>query len=147
MNKYIERVLADTKAKNANEPEFLQTVEEVLSSLEPVINAHPEYEKAALLERMVEPERAIEFRVTWEDDNHVWHVNRGYRVQYNAALGPYKGGIRFDPSVNLSIIKFLGFEQVFKEAVQKEKCRTRTLRRIFSLILLPMPEVPACRQV
>ena len=117
MNKYIERVLADTKAKNANEPEFLQTVEEVLSSLEPVINAHPEYEKAALLERMVEPERAIEFRVTWEDDNHVWHVNRGYRVQYNAALGPYKGGIRFDPSVNLSIIKFLGFEQVYKDAL------------------------------
>ena len=117
MNKYIERVLADTKAKNANEPEFLQTVEEVLSSLEPVINAHPEYEKVALLERMVEPERVIEFRVTWEDDNHEWHVNRGYRVQYNAALGPYKGGIRFDPSVNLSIIKFLGFEQVFKDAM------------------------------
>ena len=117
MNKYIERVLAETKAKNANEPEFLQTVEEVLSSLEPVINAHPEYEKACLLERMVEPERAIEFRVTWEDDNHEWHVNRGYRVQYNAALGPFKGGLRFDPSVNLSIIKFLGFEQVFKDAM------------------------------
>ena len=117
MNAYLERVLAETKAKNANEPEFLQTVEEVLSSLEPVINAHPEYEKACLLERMVEPERVIEFRVTWEDDNHVWHVNRGYRVQYNAALGPYKGGIRFDPSVNLSIIKFLGFEQVFKDAM------------------------------
>ena len=117
MNKYIERVLADTKAKNANEPEFLQTVEEVLSSLEPVINAHPEYEKVALLERMVEPERAIEFRVTWEDDNHEWHVNRGYRVQYNAALGPFKGGIRFDPSVNLSIIKFLGFEQIFKNSL------------------------------
>ena len=117
MNKYIERVLADTKAKNANEPEFLQTVEEVLSSLEPVINAHPEYEKVALLERMVEPERAIEFRVTWEDDNHEWHVNRGYRVQYNAALGPFKGRIRFAPSVNLSIIKFLGFEQVFKDAM------------------------------
>ena len=117
MNKYIERVLDETKAKNANEPEFLQTVEEVLSSMEPVIDAHPEYEKAALLERMVEPERVIEFRVTWEDDNHVWHVNRGYRVQYNAALGPYKGGIRFDPSVNLSIVKFLGFEQVFKDAM------------------------------
>lgn len=117
MNQYIERVLNATKAKNANEPEFLQTVEEVLSSLEPVINAHPEYEKAALLERMVEPERVIEFRVTWEDDNHVWQVNRGYRVQYNGALGPYKGGIRFDPSVNLSIIKFLGFEQVFKDAM------------------------------
>jgi glutamate dehydrogenase (NADP+) len=117
MNKYIERVLAETKAKNANEPEFLQTVEEVLSSLEPVIEAHPEYEKVCMLERMVEPERVIEFRVTWEDDNHVWHVNRGYRVQYSAALGPYKGGLRFDPSVNLSIIKFLGFEQVFKDAM------------------------------
>ena len=117
MNAYIERVLEETKKKNAGEPEFLQTVEEVLTSLEPVINAHPEYEAAALLERMVEPERVIEFRVTWEDDNHVWHVNRGYRVQYNAALGPFKGGIRFDPSVNLSIIKFLGFEQVFKDAM------------------------------
>ena len=117
MNKYIERVLADTKAKNATEPEFLQTVEEVLSSLAPVIDAHPEYEKAALLERMVEPERVVEFRVTWEDDNHVWHVNRGYRVQYNAALGPYKGGLRFQPNVNLSMIKFLGFEQVFKDAM------------------------------
>ena len=117
MNKYIERVLADTRAKNANEPEFLQTVEEVLSSLEPVINAHPEYEAAALLERMIEPERVIEFRVCWEDDNHVWQVNRGYRVQYNSALGPHKGGIRFAPSVNLSIIKFLGFEQTFKDAL------------------------------
>ena len=117
MNKYIERVLAETKAKNATEPEFLQTVEEVLSSLAPVIDAHPEYEKAALLERMVEPERVVEFRVTWEDDNHNFHVNRGYRVQYNAALGPYKGGLRFQPNVNLSMIKFLGFEQVFKDAM------------------------------
>ena len=117
MNKYIERVIEATKAKNSHEPEFLQTVEEVLTSLEPVINAHPEYEKACLLERMVEPERAIEFRVTWEDDKGEWHVNRGYRVQYNAALGPFKGGLRFDPSVNLSIIKFLGFEQVFKDAM------------------------------
>ena len=81
MNKYIERVLAETKAKNAQEPEFLQTVEEVLSSLEPVIDQHPEYEEAALLERMIEPERVIEFRVVWEDDNHKPHVNRGYRVQ------------------------------------------------------------------
>ena len=113
MNAYIERVLAETKAKNANEPEFLQTVEEVLSSLEPVINAHPEYEKACLLERMVEPERTIEFRVVWMDDNLQYHVNRGYRVQYNAALGPYKGGLRFASNVNLSIIKFLGFEQTF----------------------------------
>ena len=114
MNAYIERVLAETKAKNANEPEFLQTVEEVLSSLEPVINAHPEYEKACLLERMVEPERTIEFRVVWMDDNLQYHVNRGYRVQYNAALGPYKGGLRFASNVNLSIIKFLGFEQTFR---------------------------------
>ena len=117
MNKYIEKVLEATKAKNANEPEFLQTVEEVLTSLEPVIDAHPEYEKVCLLERMIEPERAISFRVTWEDDDHVWHVNRGYRVQFNAALGPFKGGLRFDPSVNLSIIKFLGFEQVYKDAL------------------------------
>ena len=80
MNAYLARVLEATKAKNSNEPEFLQTVEEVLSSLEPVIDAHPEYEKAALLERIVEPERTIEFRVTWEDDNHNWQVNRGYRV-------------------------------------------------------------------
>ena len=112
MNAYIERVLAETKAKNANEPEFLQTVEEVLSSIEPVIDAHPEYEKACLLERMVEPERTIEFRVVWMDDNLQYHVNRGYRVQYNAALGPYKGGLRFASNVNLSIIKFLGFEQM-----------------------------------
>ena len=94
MNAYIERVLAETKAKNANEPEFLQTVEEVLTSLEPVINAHPEYEKACLHERMVEPERVIEFRVVWMDDNLQYHVNRGYRVQYNAALGPYNGGLQ-----------------------------------------------------
>ena len=117
MNAYIERVLAETKAKNANEPEFLQTVEEVLSSLEPVINAHPEYEKACLLERMVEPERTIEFRVVWMDDNLQYHVNRGYRVQYNAALGPYKGGLRFASNVNLSIIKFLGFEQILKNSL------------------------------
>ena len=117
MNAYIERVLAETKAKNANEPEFLQTVEEVLTSIEPVIDAHPEYEKACLLERMVEPERTIEFRVVWMDDNLQYHVNRGYRVQYNAALGPYKGGLRFASNVNLSIIKFLGFEQIFKDAM------------------------------
>ena len=117
MNQYIERVLAETKAKNANEPEFLQTVEEVLTSLAPVIDAHPEYEKASLLERMIEPERTIEFRVTWLDDQGHYQVNRGYRVQFNGALGPYKGGLRFHPSVNLSIIKFLGFEQVYKDAL------------------------------
>ncbi len=117
MNAYVQRVIEDTKKKNPNEPEFLQTVEEVLSSLSPVVDAHPEYEKACLLERMVEPERTIEFRVVWMDDNGEYHVNRGYRVQYNGALGPYKGGLRFDPSVNLSIVKFLGFEQVYKDAL------------------------------
>ena len=91
MSKYIDRVLAEVKEKNANEPEFLQTVEEVLESLAPIVDAHPEYEKAALLERMVEPERAIEFRVPWVDDNGQTHVNRGYRVQFNGAIGPYKG--------------------------------------------------------
>ncbi|MBP5294111.1 MAG: NADP-specific glutamate dehydrogenase, partial [Lachnospiraceae bacterium] len=88
MNAYIERVLEETKKKNANEPEFLQTVEEVLKSVEPLIDAHPEYEKACILERMVEPERTVEFRVVWMDDKLQYHVNRGYRVQYNAALGP-----------------------------------------------------------
>ncbi|MBQ9974324.1 MAG: NADP-specific glutamate dehydrogenase, partial [Oscillospiraceae bacterium] len=117
MHPYIERVLEATRAKNANEPEFLQTVEEVLTSLEPVIAAHPEYEKVALLERMVEPERVIEFRVTWMDDQGKWNVNRGYRVQYNGAIGPYKGGLRFQPNVTLSTIKFLGFEQTFKDSL------------------------------
>ena len=117
MNAYLERVLAETRRKNAGEPEFLQTVEEVFRSVEPVLDAHPEYEDACILERMVEPERVIEFRVTWMDDHLKYHVNRGYRVQYNASLGPYKGGLRFDPSVNLSIIKFLGFEQTFKDAL------------------------------
>lgn len=117
MNQYVARVLEETRAKNANEPEFLQTVEEVLTSLAPVFDQHPEYEKAALLERMVEPERTIEFRVTWTDDAGVVHVNRGYRVQYNGAIGPYKGGLRFHPSVNLSVMKFLGFEQTLKNSL------------------------------
>ena len=117
MSKYIDRVLAELKVKNANEPEFLQTAEEVLSTLGPVVDAHPEYEKVALLERMVEPERTIEFRVPWVDDNGAVHVNTGYRVQFNGAIGPYKGGLRFAPSVNLSIMKFLGFEQTFKNSL------------------------------
>ena len=117
MSKYVDRVLAELKEKNANEPEFLQTAEEVLSSLGPVVDAHPEYEKVALLERMVEPERTIEFRVPWVDDEGQVHVNRGYRVQFNGAIGPYKGGLRFAPSVNLSIMKFLGFEQTFKNSL------------------------------
>ena len=117
MNAYIQRVLEKTRAQNAGESEFLQTVEEVLSSLEPVIERHPEYERAALLERMVEPERVIEFRVVWQDDAGNAQVNRGYRVQYNSAIGPYKGGLRFHPSVNLSIMKFLAFEQTFKNSL------------------------------
>ena len=117
MNAYIEAVLEKVKKRDANEPEFLQTVEEVLKSLEPVINQHPEYEKAGLLERLTEPERVIEFRVTWADDNGQAHVNRGYRVQFNSAIGPYKGGLRFASHVNLSVMKFLGFEQTFKNSL------------------------------
>ena len=116
-NEYIKRVIEECRAKNKNEPEFLQTVEEVLTSLEPVIDAHPGYEKEALLERMTEPERVIMFRVPWEDDAGKVHVNRGYRIQFNGAIGPYKGGLRFHPSVNLSILKFLGFEQTFKNSL------------------------------
>lgn len=117
MNKYIEKVIEGVKTKNPNEKEFIQTVEEVLSSLEPVINEHPEYEKAALLERIVEPERVVEFRVPWEDDNGNINVNRGYRIQFNGAIGPFKGGLRFASNVNLSILKFLGFEQTFKNSL------------------------------
>ena len=117
MSAYVNKVLEATKAKNPDEAEFLQTVEEVLHSLGPVVEAHPEYEKLGLLERMIEPERVIEFRVSWVDDAGQVQVNRGYRVQYNGAIGPYKGGLRFHPSVNLSIMKFLGFEQTFKNAL------------------------------
>ena len=117
LNPYIERVIAEVKAKNAHEPEFCQTVEEVFSSLSPLVDAHPEYEKNAILERMVEPERVIMFRVPWEDDKGNMHVNRGYRVQFSSVIGPYKGGLRFAPNVNLSIIKFLGFEQTFKDSL------------------------------
>ncbi len=117
MNKYLERVLVDTEKKNPQEAEYLQAVKEVLESLEPVIDAHDDYEKNAFLERMVEPERIITFRVPWMDDNGQVHVNRGYRVQFSSLLGPYKGGLRFHPSVNQSIMKFLGFEQIFKNAL------------------------------
>ncbi len=114
---YIDRVIADVTAKNPHEPEFIQAVTEVLQSLRPAIEANPAYEQAALLERLVEPERVIIFRVPWLDDNNQVQVNRGYRVQYNSCLGPYKGGLRLHPSVNLSIIKFLGFEQIFKNSL------------------------------
>lgn len=112
---YVDEVIESVVAKNPAEPEFHQAVKEVLESLRPVIEANEEkYRKVALLERMVEPERQIKFRVPWVDDKGQAHVNTGYRVQFNSAIGPYKGGIRLHPSVNIGIIKFLGFEQVFK---------------------------------
>lgn len=117
MNAYIERVIEQVKRRNSGEPEFLQTVEEVLMSLEPVIEKHPEYEAAGLLERLVEPERQISFRVSWVDDQGKVQVNRGFRVQFNSAIGPYKGGIRFHPSVYQGIMKFLAFEQTFKNSL------------------------------
>ena len=117
MNAYLASVIENVKTKYANEPEFVQTVEEVFSSLEPVIEKHPEYEKADLLNRMVEPERTFIFRVTWMADDGTWHTNTGYRTQFNGAIGPYKGGLRFQKNVNLSIMKFLGFEQIFKNSL------------------------------
>ena len=115
---YISEVIAATEAKNPGQPEFMQTVREVLESLAPVIEANEElYRKNAILERLVEPDRQVMFRVPWVDDKGVPHVNRGYRVQFNNAIGPYKGGLRFHPSVNLSIMKFLGFEQTFKNSL------------------------------
>jgi len=114
---YIGRVLETVKKRNPAEPEFYQAVIEVLDSLKPVIKKHPEFEEAAILERLVEPERQIIFRVPWQDDTGKVHVNRGFRIQFNSALGPYKGGIRFHPSVYIGIIKFLGFEQIFKNSL------------------------------
>ena len=117
MSEYIENVLEQIKEKNINEPEYLQAVEEVLTTIKPVIEKHPEYQNLAILERMTEPERIITFRVPWVDDRGKINVNRGYRIQFNGLIGPYKGGLRFDPSVNQSIMKFLGFEQIFKNAL------------------------------
>ncbi len=114
---YIDRVLETLKQKNPGEKEFHQAATEVLNSLRPVMDAHPEYEEASLLERITEPERVVMFRVPWIDDNGKVQVNRGYRVQFNSAIGPYKGGLRLHPSVNLGIIKFLGFEQIFKNSL------------------------------
>ena len=116
-NRYIQRVYDDLVLRNAHEPEFHQAVREVLESLEPVCNADPRYEQEGVLERLVEPERVIYFRVPWVDDNGRVQVNRGFRVQFSSAIGPYKGGLRFHPSVNASVIKFLGFEQIFKNAL------------------------------
>lgn len=116
-NAYVNRIWEEVKAKNANEPEFLQAVEEVLTTLEPAVDQMPELEPNAVLERLVEPERVIQFRVPWMDDVGNYHVNRGFRVQYNSAIGPYKGGLRFSKEVNLSVLKFLGFEQILKNSL------------------------------
>ena len=117
MNAYVQRVIEDVRRKYHNEPEFVQTVEEVFSSISPLVDEHPEYEKADLLGRMVEPERMFSFRVVWTDDEGKTHTNTGYRCQFNGAIGPYKGGLRFQPNVTPSIIKFLGFEQTFKNSL------------------------------
>src|SRR5882724_5886419 len=117
MQDYVSSLMADVKAKNPAEPEFHQAVEEVIESLSIVLERHPEYRQARILERMIEPERVIMFRVPWQDDQGNLHVNRGFRVQMNSAIGPYKGGLRFHSTVNLGILKFLAFEQVFKNAL------------------------------
>jgi len=114
---YLQEIMDKVIAKNPAEPEFHQAVREVLHSFEPVLEKHPEYIKAGIVDRIVEPERVIMFRVSWVDDNGKVQVNRGFRVQFNSAIGPYKGGIRFHPSVNLGVIKFLGFEQIFKNSL------------------------------
>ena len=116
-NSYLKQVYQDTVERNSDQTEFLQAVLEVFESLEPYVEKHPELQENAIMERLVEPERMLTFRVTWEDDNGKIHVNRGYRCQFNSAIGPYKGGLRFHPSVNASIIKFLGFEQIFKNSL------------------------------
>ncbi|OFZ80740.1 MAG: glutamate dehydrogenase [Bdellovibrionales bacterium RIFOXYD1_FULL_55_31] len=116
-NEYVRKIIADVKAKNPAEPEFHQAVEEVAESLAPVFDKHPEYKEAKIMERMVEPERVLMFRVPWVDDQGKVQVNRGFRIQMSSAIGPYKGGLRFHPSVNLGILKFLAFEQVFKNSL------------------------------
>ena len=117
MASYAEKVLAQVKANNPGEPEFHQAVTEVLESLKVVVDNDPVYEQTGLLERLVEPERVLMFRVPWVDDDGKVRINKGYRVQFNSAIGPYKGGLRFHPSVNLSVMKFLGFEQIFKNSL------------------------------
>ncbi|MGE5812742.1 MAG: Glu/Leu/Phe/Val dehydrogenase dimerization domain-containing protein, partial [Ignavibacteria bacterium] len=117
MSEYVTNLMNQVKALNPNEPEFHQAVEEVTQSLTVVLDRHPEYRSAKILERMVEPERVIIFRVPWMDDQGEFHVNRGFRIEMNSAIGPYKGGLRFHPSVNIGILKFLAFEQVFKNSL------------------------------
>ena len=116
-NNYLKKVYEQVQLRDKSEPEFLQAVKEVFESIEPVVAMHPEYEENGLIERMVEAERMITFRISWVDDNGKVHSNRGFRVQFNSAVGPYKGGLRFHPTVNLGIIKFLGFEQTFKNSL------------------------------
>ncbi|HEY5860934.1 MAG: NADP-specific glutamate dehydrogenase [Actinomycetota bacterium] len=117
MSEYVRRLMAEVTAKNPNEPEFLQAVQEVTDSLAPVLERHPKYREGAILERLIEPERVIMFRVPWQDDDGEVHVNRGIRVEMNSAIGPYKGGLRFHPTVYLGMLKFLAFEQIFKNAL------------------------------
>ena len=114
---YVREVIAQTRVRNPAEPEFHQAVEEVLESLAPVFDRRPEYRTARILERMVEPERVVMFRVPWQDDRGDAHINRGFRVEFNSALGPFKGGLRFHPSVCLDVVKLLGFDQTFKNAL------------------------------
>ena len=116
-DEYIKRVYDQVVARDGDQPEFLQAVREVFETLQPVVEKHPEYEKAGVLERIVEPERVVKFRVAWTDDEGKVQVNRGYRIQFNSAIGPYKGGLRFHPSVNEGVIKFLGFEQILKNSL------------------------------
>ena len=116
-DEYVKRVYAQVEKRDGDQPEFLQAVREVFESLQPVVEKHPEYEKAGVLERLVEPERVVKFRVAWTDDEGKVQVNRGYRIQFNSAIGPYKGGLRFHPSVNEGVIKFLGFEQILKNSL------------------------------
>jgi len=117
MNEYVSNLMAHIKAKNPAEPEFHQAVQEVAESLSVVLDRHPEYRKAKILERILEPERVLMFRVPWQDDQGTYQVNRGFRIEMNSAIGPYKGGLRFHPTVNLGILKFLAFEQVFKNSL------------------------------
>ena len=116
-DEYVKRVYAQVEQRDGDQPEFLQAVREVFETIQPVVEKHPEYEKAGVLERIVEPERVVKFRVAWTDDEGKVQVNRGYRVQFNSAIGPYKGGLRFHPTVNESVIKFLGFEQILKNSL------------------------------
>lgn len=116
-NEYVKRVYAQVEKRDGDQPEFLQAVREVFETLEPVVEKHPEYEANGVLERMVEPERAIKFRVAWVDDEGKTQVNRGYRIEFNSAIGPYKGGLRFHPTVTESVVKFLGFEQILKNSL------------------------------